>query len=306
MSSHLLSTDGTLVLSSSLAEELGSAEAAIILQQVHYWLSKGCGKIIDGVRWIYNTYDGWQEQIPWLSKWKLRQVFYHLREEGYLKFIQPSDHGRDRTGYYSINYEMLETPSVSHVCYTALASVENQQMQMWLFTHHIDTETTPKISTQTNTDVVVEKEDVEENSQPTEEELSEALAEVRRLSPEIQINSVVQKAILNYWANFPAAVQRVKKAVRENWKVGNLTGLLIKSLKQPPEEAKQAASETKRYPRPSLEQLNILGSKGNIEYTRLNEPGYPEVVAVNGVPWWNVLGLLLDDLLRSYEPQESI
>ena len=51
----------------------------------------------------------------------------------------------------------------------------------------------------------------------------------------------------------------------------------------------------KEYPRPTLEQLNQLGEMGELVYTKLNEPGYPEVVAVNtgrGVlPWWMVLGV---------------
>ena len=55
-----------------------------------------------------------------------------------------------------------------------------------------------------------------------------------------------------------------------------------------------ASVVNKEYPRPTLEQLNQLGEMGELVYTGLNEPGYPEVVAVNtgsGVlPWWVVLG----------------
>ena len=51
----------------------------------------------------------------------------------------------------------------------------------------------------------------------------------------------------------------------------------------------------KEYPRPTLEQLNQLGEMGELVYTKLNEPGYPSVVAVNtgeGVlPWWVLLGV---------------
>jgi hypothetical protein len=53
----------------------------------------------------------------------------------------------------------------------------------------------------------------------------------------------------------------------------------------------------KEYPCPTLEQLNQLGEMGKLVYTKLNEPGYPEVVALNistGVlPWWVVLGVEL-------------
>ena len=58
---------------------------------------------------------------------------------------------------------------------------------------------------------------------------------------------------------------------------------------------REAAVVAKEYPHPTLEQLNQLGEMGKLVYTKLNEPGYPEVVAVNtgrGVlPWWMVLGV---------------
>ncbi len=57
----------------------------------------------------------------------------------------------------------------------------------------------------------------------------------------------------------------------------------------------EAEAVAKEYPRPTLEQLNQLGEMGELVYTKLNEPGYPSVVAVNtggGVlPWWMVLGV---------------
>ena len=57
----------------------------------------------------------------------------------------------------------------------------------------------------------------------------------------------------------------------------------------------EVAVVAKKYPHPTLEQLNRIGEMGELVYTKLNEPGYPEVVAVNtgeGVlPWWLVLGV---------------
>ena len=37
----------------------------------------------------------------------------------------------------------------------------------------------------------------------------------------------------------------------------------------------------KEYPHPTFEQFNQVGEMGELVYTGLNEPGYPEVVAVN-------------------------
>lgn len=54
----------------------------------------------------------------------------------------------------------------------------------------------------------------------------------------------------------------------------------------------------KEYPRPSLEQLDELGGMGEIVYTKLNEPGYPEILAVNTgsevISWWEALGVTLE------------
>jgi hypothetical protein len=49
-----------LVILPTLAMKIGFREA-IILQQVHYWLTKSL-HIIEGRRWIYNTYKDWQKQ----------------------------------------------------------------------------------------------------------------------------------------------------------------------------------------------------------------------------------------------------
>jgi hypothetical protein len=107
-SNKLLCTDKPLILSGSLAAALKSADAAIVLQQVHYWLSKKGGKIIDGVHWIHNTYEQWLEQFPWLTKWRIRKVFYSLRETEILKFAQHDQRQYKRRGYYTIDYDKLK------------------------------------------------------------------------------------------------------------------------------------------------------------------------------------------------------
>ena len=76
------------------------------------------------------------------------------------------------------------------------------------------------------------------------------------------------------------------------------TGLFVQTLKNGvPKEQLDASVVNKEYPRPTLEQLNRIGEMGELVYTKLNEPGYPEVVAINtgrGVlPWWVVLGVEL-------------
>jgi hypothetical protein len=73
--------------------------------------------------------------------------------------------------------------------------------------------------------------------------------------------------------------------------------LFVQTLKNGASGDEEVVVVAKEYPHPTLEQLNQLGEMGELVYTKLNEPGYPEVVAVNtgrGVlPWWVVLGVEL-------------
>ncbi len=75
-------------------------------------------------------------------------------------------------------------------------------------------------------------------AKPTKEQLLAACTQILKLSPDVQTNIQVKVAIEKNWANFPAALERLKIAVQENW-CCNLTGVLVKALKQgvPSEDA---------------------------------------------------------------------
>lgn len=100
------------------------------LQQVHYWLGKKGGKIIDGVHWIHNTYEQWLEQFPWLTKWRLRQVFYRLRETEILKFAQHDQRQYKRRGYYTIDYDKLNALQESMCDISTHQDVETQTIEV--------------------------------------------------------------------------------------------------------------------------------------------------------------------------------
>lgn len=68
-------------------------------------------------------------------------------------------------------------------------------------------------------------------TKPTQEEIDTACTRISKLSPDVQTNSQVKAAISSNWANFPAALERLKIAVQENWRC-NLTGVLVKALKE--------------------------------------------------------------------------
>lgn len=168
----LLCPEQPLTLSATLAEVLQSAEAAIVIQQIHYWLTKECGKVINNVRWIYNTYAQWLEQFPWMSEWKLRKIFYQLRELKVIKFEQHDKKKYNRKGYYTIDYECLKALHTSK-CEGAEDQSAGEQAIDVCNAHTLDeTETSSKISTETTTSTAVEKKEVEEqqHEEPTERE----------------------------------------------------------------------------------------------------------------------------------------
>ena len=141
---------------------------------------------------------------------------------------------------------------------------------------------------------VESKEIVEKLDEPTAEEIKEVCIQLRRLSPNISINPQVRSAIRSFWHNVPAGLARVKNAIAEGW-CKQPTGVFVQTLKNGASRDEEVVVVAKEYPRPTLEQLNQLGEMGELVYTGLNEPGYPEVVAVNtgrGVlPWWVLLGV---------------
>jgi hypothetical protein len=64
-----------------VAMEIGDRPATIV-SQLHYWheksKEKGYGKWIDGVHYIYNTYEQWHEQFPFWSVHTVRNILNKL------------------------------------------------------------------------------------------------------------------------------------------------------------------------------------------------------------------------------------
>lgn len=104
----LLMDDQPLVVSPRLAEALGSLDEGVILQQLHYWVSKS-KHIHDGHRWVYNTLDSWMSQFPWIkSKTTLKKHLNRLVKLGLVLKGNYNKAGFDRTVWYSIEYQQLE------------------------------------------------------------------------------------------------------------------------------------------------------------------------------------------------------
>ena len=81
-SSRVLLDERPLVLLPSLAKAVG-VDAAIVIQQLHFDLtSPHSGRVVDGERWIFNTYEEWQKNDFqfWSTRHIRRNVWNSKRE----------------------------------------------------------------------------------------------------------------------------------------------------------------------------------------------------------------------------------
>jgi len=104
---NILIDEYPLLVLPALAAAIGLNEA-IALQQLHYWLEspKG-GVLIDGERWVYNTYPDWKkDNFPFWSEHTIQRVFQNLEDMGLVVSMQKAEY--DRKKYYRIDYAKLD------------------------------------------------------------------------------------------------------------------------------------------------------------------------------------------------------
>jgi len=104
--SKLLINEPPLMVLPSLAVAIGLNEA-IALQQLHYWLQT-TKHHHDGLPWVYNTAEQWQENFPFWSANTIRRTFGNLRERGIVIVGNYNKMAADRTLWYSIDYAEVE------------------------------------------------------------------------------------------------------------------------------------------------------------------------------------------------------
>ena len=106
-----LPLENPLVIYPQLAKRIGLNEA-IVLQQLHYWLTQNEKKPSHNIEdkvWCYNTVEEWQENFPFWSKNTIIRTINKLEE---LKLIIKSNFNKlkfDKTIWYSINYDNFKS-----------------------------------------------------------------------------------------------------------------------------------------------------------------------------------------------------
>jgi hypothetical protein len=125
----------------SIAAALGDINAAVIVQQLNYWMNKeGVGTIINGFKYVYNTFVDWvNEQFPWLSVWQFRKAMSLLRSLGIVRVIRHKAKEWNQTNFYTLDYDRLSeflqhqtaiSTEVSELCVSSPQDNNNQQLEV--------------------------------------------------------------------------------------------------------------------------------------------------------------------------------
>lgn len=114
MKNYLLTNQNTRVFNVDLAKAIGLNEA-IVLQQIQYWIEikeneqgKYQDSIQDGYVWVYNTFENWNEQLPFWCIRTVKTIFKNLENKGILVVGNYNKMSYDKTKWYRIDYDKLE------------------------------------------------------------------------------------------------------------------------------------------------------------------------------------------------------
>jgi hypothetical protein len=110
----------------ALAKAIGLNEA-IVLQQIHYWLPRAANAK-GGRPFVYKTAEKWLAEFPFWSVSTVRRTLKNLRDRGLVIFDKRSDGDWDRTNWYSIDYDALNSLNVGMESDCANASTQSDQM----------------------------------------------------------------------------------------------------------------------------------------------------------------------------------
>ncbi|MDP4144909.1 MAG: DnaD domain protein [Bacillota bacterium] len=152
MTSNILFYEKPLILNVELAKLIGLNES-IVLQQMQYWLEKS-SHIIDGVKWIYNTYAQWKEQFPFFSESTIRRIIKRLEDKDIIRSSNFNKSKMDNTKWYTINYDFF--CSIQHE--QSPSQDEAQNCSIWSEDQPNLNKAIPENTTETNLQELVLKE----------------------------------------------------------------------------------------------------------------------------------------------------
>ena len=111
--SSLLIDEPPMLMLPSLAKVLKSADKAIMVQQIHYWLqikrkANDARAFHDGRWWVFNSIQQWHNQFIWMSERTIRRNLDELAKMGIIIVSRFNNKAFDRTKWYTLNYDLLD------------------------------------------------------------------------------------------------------------------------------------------------------------------------------------------------------
>jgi hypothetical protein len=165
-----------------IAAALGDINAAIIIQQLHYWMQKkDVGVIVKGIKYVYNTFYQWvSQQFSWLSVWQFRKAMDLLRSLSIVKVIRYKASQWNQTNHYSLDYERLqewakaESIEISEMCVTSPQDEEYQTLDLrssdssYIETKNTTREVTAEQSVAAPRETAIREEEIQKRVEPSE------------------------------------------------------------------------------------------------------------------------------------------
>lgn len=119
------------IFSKELAIEIG-VEAAIILENIHYWIdhnAKNDKHVYDGHVWTYNSIAAFREQFPFWSENTIRRKLDFLEKEGYIITGNYNKSRYDRTKWYALTDKSIKMLGDSIITKREDATTQNEHIE---------------------------------------------------------------------------------------------------------------------------------------------------------------------------------
>lgn len=170
-----INKDRVIVANCDLANIIG-LNKAIVLNQINYWLEKS-SHVIDGRKWVYNSFEAWHKQFSYWSLNTVKRTFKSLEEDGLIISGSYNKASFDKTKWYSIDYDKVFKlmQSLTQDDTAADSNWDNEESQNGTDNTIDYTKTTSK-STSFSLTLVdsAESTSVTEDKKPVPEEISDA------------------------------------------------------------------------------------------------------------------------------------
>ena len=285
--SKLITPEKPLLIPPLVAREIG-LEAAIILQQIHYFSQSSKHILRDGQRWFYLTLEGWAEKLPFFKMSTIRRAIGKLRQLELINVHRHSQHTWYQANWYTIHTENVKALWDS-IC-------QNQQMEMSttdtctcsLHANHIKDFSPEDFSTQQH--AAADKDFVEENLETLAKDVT-AIEETIEQTTEQTIethspSNVEQSTILRFVEEQNHSCESTQPLTHED----TLSAPTSEPVEKPPQEdVREICNQLRQIPCATTFRLN------------------QEIIAVINKFWRNVPGAIayLKEALRTWKRVDS-